>query len=361
MSDAFERNFGRQPDVRASAPGRVNLIGEHTDYNDGFVLPIATPQRTRVELGRTDGELVRSWSEQRGAGTDFRIDGEQRAGDWALYVQGVTRALIGMGHRLGGFDVYVDSDLPLGGGVSSSAALETALARALREAFGLELSDSDLAAAGHLAENEWVGARTGVMDQLASSLASPGSALLIDCRSRRWEHVPVPDSIDILVIDSGQRHSLAGSEYNTRRRDCEQAARLLHVPALRDVAAGDPRIAGLPAPLDRRARHVVEENRRVLETEAAMRAGDGAALGPLLDASHESLRALFEVSTPEIDRLVELTRACGALGARLTGGGFGGSVVAVATHGDGAAVAENARSRYRSEFPAYGAEVLIPA
>jgi galactokinase len=326
--------------VSASAPGRVNLIGEHTDYNGGFVLPVATPQRTRVELRPVSGREVRAISAQEGPASLFEIGEEKPVGAWVDYVAGMTRALASMGHAVGGFELHVDSDLPVGCGLSSSAALEVAVGRALRDAFDLDLDDVAIAAAGRRAENEFVGVRSGPMDQLAAGLANVDEALLIDCRSLARMPVPIPEQCVLVVIDSGERHSLAAGDYNARREECEQAAGLLDVEFLCDLHPRDLRIASLPSPLDRRARHVVEENSRVLLAAEAMLNGDVAALGTLLDESHESQRTLFDVSTPQIDRLVHQARDRGALGARLTGGGFGGSVVALARPGGAEAIGQ---------------------
>jgi galactokinase len=336
--------------VSASAPGRVNLIGEHTDYNGGFVLPVATPQRTRVELRPDGGREVRAFSAQEGPAPPFDIGEEKPVGAWVDYVAGMTRMLASMGHAVGGFELHVDSDLPVGCGLSSSAALEVALGRALRDAFDLDLDDVAIATAGRRAENEFVGVRSGPMDQLAAGLAEVDEALLIDCRSLARMPVPIPEQLVMVVIDSGERHSLSADTYNARREECEQAAALLGVEFLCDAHPRDRRIASLPSPLDRRARHVVEENLRVRQAVEAMLNGDIAALATLLDQSHESQRTLFEVSTPQIDRLVRQARDRGALGARLTGGGFGGSVVALAGAGGAAAIGQ----------PGLAGKVLIP-
>jgi galactokinase len=336
--------------VSASAPGRVNLIGEHTDYNGGFVLPVATPQQTRVELRPDGGREVRAVSAQEGPAPLFEIGEEKPVGGWVDYVAGMTRALASMGHAVGGFELHVDSDLPAGCGLSSSAALEVALGRALRDGFDLDLDDVAIAAAGRRTENEFVGVRSGPMDQLAAGLAGVDEALLIDCRSLARMPVPIPEQWVLVVIDSGERHALSASDYNARREECEQAAALLDVEFLCDLQPRDRRIARLPSPLDRRARHVVEENARVRLAAEAMLNGDIATFGTLLDESHESQRTLFEVSTPRIDQLVQQARDRGALGARLTGGGFGGSVVALAGASGAAAIGQ----------PGLAGKVLIP-
>jgi galactokinase len=362
----FRALFGRNAEVAGDAPGRVNLIGEHTDYNAGYVLPSAIPQRTRVELARRDDDVVRvvtagvAGDAQRGGDAEdipgvnvpaeFRLGAESRRGAWIDYVQGCTAALAHAGHAIGGFDAAISSTVPPGAGVSSSAALEVSLLRALRAAFDLALDDVALALLGHDCENRFVGARVGIMDQMAASLCTTTTALLLDTRTLAWECVALPDAAELVVIHSGVTHSHASGTYNARRDECERAARLLGISALRDTgehAIGA--IAKLPAPLDRRARHVVTENARVLATVAAMRNGDSARVGELFRASHASLREDYEVSVAEVDTLVEI--ACNdadVYGARITGGGFGGSVVILAQRGRAGAAAERIARAYRT-------------
>jgi galactokinase len=346
----FRIVFKRTPDAAADAPGRVNLIGEHTDYNEGFVLPTAIPQRARVEIARRDDDRVRvaSANVESAAVAEYRLGAERRCGRWIDYVQGCTREIVRAGHRIGGFDALVTSRVPLGAGVSSSAALEVSVLRALRTVFALQVDDVALAMTGHRAENDFVGARVGVMDQMAASLCDTGAALLLDTRSLAWERIALPDCAELVVIDSGVAHSHAGGAYNTRRDECESAARLLGVAALRDV--GEERlsdVARLPQPLGRRARHVVTENARVLATVEALRAGDAERAGRLFYISHESLRDDYEVSVPEIDLLVEIARTdADVYGARITGGGFGGSVVMLVRRPRAAAAAERIARAY---------------
>ncbi len=271
----FQSTFARSPLVEARAPGRVNLIGEHTDYNGGFVLPIATPQSTRVSLAPRSDRVARVRSvEMDGEEASYSLGMEARRGHWIDYVQGVTAALRWAGVEVGGFDALVASDIPVGAGLSSSAAIEVATLRALREAFGLDLDDVRLALLAQRGENDVVGAPVGVMDPMACSLADTSSALFLDARSLAYELVPFPAAAGLCVIDSGITHDHAGGEYRLRRAECERAAELLGLPQLRDLPLSElPRAAALPEPLGRRVRHVVSENDRVLQ------ARERAALG----------------------------------------------------------------------------------
>ena len=347
----FESLFGRSPAVTADAPGRVNLIGEHTDYNGGFVLPTAIPQRTRIQLAPGGAKTVRAWSGAVSRNADvltYDLGAETRGRDWLDYIQGTTHILGTGGFSLSGFDVCIESTVPLGSGLSSSASLTVSLMRALRAAFALALDDVQIALIGQRVENEFVGARVGIMDPMAASLADLHTALFLDARSLSHERVPLPDGAELIVLHSGVTHKLTGGDYNTRRSECEQACALLGVRQLRDVSGADlPRVAALPEPLDRRARHVITENDRVLSAVRALRAGDWAGLGELFYASHASMRDDYRVSIPEIDLLVELARAEPAIhGARLTGGGFGGSVIMLARAGSGAVAAGRIAQTY---------------
>jgi galactokinase len=357
---SFHDLFGRGPDIAAEAPGRVNLIGEHTDYSGGFVLPAAIPFCTRVELARRQGRRVRLWSAQF-AGRDpieFEAGREQHQGDWADYVRGMTWSLASAG-PIGGFDARLESRVPVGGGLSSSAALEIAIGRALRGVFGLPLDDVQLAVAARRAETDFVGAPVGIMDQMACSLADVSSALFLDTRSLEHERVPIPSEASLIVIDSGVTHQHAGGEYRTRRDECARAAALLGIPELRD-ADDLSRIASLPAPLDRRARHVVTENARVLAAVAALRAGDLASVGLLFKQSHASMRDDFEVSVPAVDALVERAiHTDGIYGARLTGGGFGGAIVGLAQRDRARAAADEIADGHNREGRFPHARVLV--
>jgi galactokinase len=345
--------------IASSAPGRVNLIGEHTDYNEGFVLPTPIPQRTRVELRERADDRVVVWSRELGATADYRLGEERRRGEWLDYVMGCTAVLREAGHRIAGCELRIVSDVPVGSGLASSAALEIAVLRALREAHALAIDDVRLALLGQRAEVELVGAPVGAMDQLAASLGSAGAALFIDLRDLRdlrdvrdlaIRSLPLP-AADLLVIASGVPHDHAAGDYRVRRAECEEAARRLGVRALRDVDTSElAAVARLPAPLDRRARHVVTENARVLAATHAIEDGDLPRLGALLREAHASMRDDFEASLPVIDRLVELAGGDPAIyGARITGGGFGGSIVALAVLGEGAAAAARIAERYAAQ------------
>ncbi len=359
----FATLFGRAPAVTARAPGRVNLIGEHTDYNGGFVLPTAIPQCCHIELAPRLDRTVRAWTtaEPEAGIATYELGAEAPGRGWLDYLQGITRLLTSQGHALTGFEARVDSAVPLGSGLSSSAALSVSLMRALRTAFRLLLDDVAIAQNGQRVENEFVGARVGIMDPMAASLADQGTALFLDARSLQFERVPLPRGADLVVIHSGVSHRNAAGDYNTRRRECEEAARLLGVPQLRDLTPADlPRILALPEPLSRRARHVVTENGRVLEAVEAMRQHDLRRLGELFRASHRSMRDDYEVSIPEIDTLVEIAGGDEAVyGARLTGGGFGGSVVLLAREGQGRAAADRVARAYAART-GQTPRVLVP-
>jgi len=342
---AFEAEFGRTPDGIWSAPGRVNLIGEHTDYNDGFVLPFAINRRTIVALGMRDDPVVRVASELTGEIAELPIADLQpeRLAGWAAYPLGVMWALGqpiergGGGADLGavpGVNLWIESNVPLGAGLSSSAAIECAVAVSLNDVWQLGLDPRTLARVGQLAENEAVGAPTGIMDQSASMLGRHDHAVFLDCRSLDSEPVALgfeAAGLEVLVIDTTVQHSHASGGYGERRASCELGARLLGVPSLRDLSVDD--LDRARSVLDdvtfRRVRHVVTENQRVLDTVRTLREAGPLAIGPLLDASHESMRDDFEISVPELDLAVETAQSNGAIGARMTGGGFGGSAIAL--------------------------------
>lgn len=314
-----------------SAPGRVNLIGEHVDYADGLCLPFALAERTTVQASPRAGR-VRLRSRAEPGEVEIALDdiGPGRPAGWAGYVAGVLWALRAAGHPVDGLDIEVTATVPLGAGLSSSAALECAAALAANDLFSLGLDRRTLAAACVRAENEVVGAATGGMDQAAALLATAGHALLLDTRdgvTRQIPFSPADDDLAVLVIDTRVRHHLADGRYGARRASVEKAAAALGLPSLRDADLSDLPI--LDAELRPRARHVVTEIARVAEVVALLDAGRLAEIGPLLDASHASLARDYQVSCAELDLAVEVARLAGALGARMTGGGFGGSAIAL--------------------------------
>ena len=348
-------------DVLASAHGRVNLVGEHTDYHEGFVMPCAVPQRTIARVTVRGDRHVHATSAQVPEPIDFDIGFEQRQGRWGDYVQGVTFALARAGFAIGGFDLHIESTVPPGSGLSSSAALEVSLLRALRDAWALHFDDVRLAQLGQRAEVDFVGAPVGIMDQMAASLAGEREALFLDTRSLRFERLPLPAALDLVVIDSGIAHHHASGDYSTRRAESEEAARLLGVNCLRDINEDDlRRLIALPDTLAGRARHIVTENARVLKARDALIAQDLHVFGELLNASHESLRDDYEVSIPPIDLLVSIARDCDdVFGARMTGGGFGGSVL-IAAHGGTAASVARDITRLYAKRTGRGLDILVP-
>jgi len=324
----FRQAFGYPPGAVAVAPGRMNIIGEHTDYNEGYVLPAAIDRHVAVALRlRRDSHVALRSDRYQATGA---LDGlpSRRQGLWTDYLVGVARE-IDRRHGVGpGFDVFVASDLPVGSGLSSSGALEVATAVAMLAARGIEMPALEIARLCQAAENGFVGARTGIMDQFTALKARGGNAILLDCRSLQEEQVPLPDGrLAWLLADSRVRHELAGSAYNQRRAECESAARALGLSSLRDATEVD--LARITNPIEQhRARHVVTENTRVLQAADALRRRAPRGLGPLLYASHESLRLDFAVSCRELDCLVELAAGMPqVIGARMMGGGFGGCVL----------------------------------
>jgi galactokinase len=337
LIDQFQRIYGKSPRV-FSAPGRVNLIGEHTDYNEGFVLPIAIDRRTYVAAAANDARVVRVQSLDLNEADAFFLDEPNRLlkDNWLAYVAGVAFELEKGGSRLSGADLVIGSDVPTGAGLSSSAALEISVGFALLALSNEDLEVTSLALTAQRAEHSYVGTRCGIMDQLTVSAAQKSHALLIDCRSLDVKHVDLNLSETAVVIcNTNVKHALATSAYNQRRRECEDAVRILRrylptISALRDVNGGDlEKHAGeLPDALYRRARHVISENARTLEAAIALKDGDVEEFGRLMAASHASLRDDYEVSCAELDLMVALARSCaGVFGARMTGGGFGGCTV----------------------------------
>jgi galactokinase len=337
----FERLFQTSPTFVVRAPGRVNLIGEHTDYNDGFVLPLAIDRAVWIALRpRADRQVViraLDFADTMAFSLDPplyppRSGGDKGGGSWVEYVKGVAWALQEMGHGLRGWEGILAGDVPVGAGLSSSAALALAVARAFAAVSTLPWDAARMARLGQRAENEWVGVRCGIMDQMISAAGRAGHALLIDCRSLQTEAVPLPLGTTVVVLDTATRRGLVDSAYNERRRQCESAARVFGVSALRDVSPArfEAESGRLDEVTRRRARHVVRENERTLQAAEAMRCGDPQTLGRLMDASHASLRDDFGVSSRELDVMVECGRAHPAcLGIRMTGAGFGGCAIAL--------------------------------
>lgn len=335
---AFEARYDATPERAYFAPGRVNLIGEHTDYNEGFVLPCA------IQFGTHIAARVRPDQQVRVASTSYETRAVQfeltpsiprsEEAPWSDYVRAVFDVLLRRGHRLKGLDLLLMGDVPQGAGLSSSASLQVAVALCLSELNGLALSPTALALLAQEAENDYVGCRCGVMDQLASSASEHGHATLIDCRDLSLRAVSIPKGAALLIVNSNVKRGLVESAYNERRAQCEEAAQLIGARSLREVSIERlERAAGALPPLTyRRARHVVSENKRTLEAAEALSAGDLSRFGQLMRASHDSLRADFEVTVPQVDLLAELlNQLIGARGgARMTGGGFGGCVVALA-------------------------------
>jgi len=335
---AFANVYGGKPGGLWAAPGRVNLIGEHTDYNDGFVLPFALPRQTVVAAAPDSGRRWTVWSEQAGEQVSFgRAQAAEpgRVTGWAAYVAGVVWALNEAGHDVPVARLAIASDVPLGAGLSSSAALESAVLAALLDLGELDVPVADRPGLAQRAENGYAGVPCGIMDQSASIRCRPDHALFLDCRTLAVEQVPFDlgaVGLAVLVIDSHAPHRHVGGEYAARRTACESAAAALGVPALRDISAGqlDAALARLDDPVvRRRVRHVVTENQRVRDTVELLRAGRLAEIGPLLTASHESMRDDFEITVPEVDTAVDAALAAWAYVARMTGGGFGGCVLAL--------------------------------
>jgi galactokinase len=330
---AFTALTGHAPTGVWAAPGRINLIGEHTDYNDGFVLPFALPQSAYVAAApRPDGRWrFRSvdLDETVELGQDGLVPGSP---GWHSYLAGVVWALQRAGHTVEGADVVLTSDVPLGAGLSSSAAIECAALAAFADLNALDIAPLDRAKLARTAENAYVGAPTGLLDQAASTLCIADHALFLDCRDFASRQVPLAVTgagLEILVVDTRTRHTHVDGEYAARRASCEQAASILGVPALRDVIDLDAALAQLPELIGRRVRHIVTENARVLESVAALDAGDYTRLGELMTASHVSMRDDYEITETSVDLAVATACAAGALGARMTGGGFGGCVLAL--------------------------------
>ncbi len=377
---AFRKTANQAPEAAVYAPGRVNLIGEHTDYNEGFVLPAAVDRGVALAARRVAGDTFTLHAVDLGDSCTFPRGSLQRdpKHPWADYFKGVVWALSNRGINIPACEAAITGDIPQGAGLSSSAAYEVATVLLLRTLDGFELSSLEVAQLARQAENGFVGVACGIMDQMASTFGEKGRALLLDCRSLARETVALPLGLKIVVAGSGVRHSLASSEYNQRRAECEEGVRILSaslptVHALRDVMPEDLArfLPALPPVVARRCRHVVSENARVGQAVTAMRSGDTDRLKTLMAASHASLRDDYEVSCPELDILVELALALPYChGARLTGAGFGGSTVNLVEADAIEPFSETIVSGYRQRSgrvaeihvfePSAGARVLAP-
>ena len=343
---SFENKFGGKPTSLIRAPGRVNLIGEHTDYNDGFVLPMAIDHAVWIALRPRKDRMVRVHSLDYKERAEFSLDSLRKGKGWAEYIKGVAHELIDAGfdtlsgtgrlspanYGLAGWEGVLGGDVPKGAGLSSSAAVELAAARAFASVSGFAWEPARMAKIGQRAENHWVGVNCGIMDQMVSAAARAGHALFLDCRSLEYEHVPLPDGVAVVVMDTSTRRGLVDSAYNERRAQCETAAKFFEVPALRDVSLEEFNVKSrkLEDVVMRRARHIISENQRVLDAVAAMRAGDVHKLGNLFNESHASLRDDFEVTNEALNQIADAAQVQPACyGARMTGAGFGGCAVAL--------------------------------
>lgn len=337
----FTEKYQKAPTLNVYAPGRVNIIGEHTDYNDGFVMPCAINYGTSISGAPRQDHLFKVFAADLQESDEFRLDQpiEPKANaKWTGYVRGVVKFIQERCPEFTqGADLVINGNVPLSSGLSSSASLEVAVGKFCQQLGNLPLSHTDIALIGQKAENKFVGANCGNMDQLISALGQADHLLMIDCRSLETQATPVPDNIAVIIVNSHVKHDLVTGEYNTRRQQCEAAAKFFGVKALRDVSVAqfhekEAELTALDPEMAKRARHVVTENQRVLDAVQALNAGDISRLGQLMNASHVSMRDDFEITTPEIDYLVELAQSVigSSGGARMTGGGFGGCIVALA-------------------------------
>lgn len=343
---------GAEPEGLWSAPGRVNLIGEHTDYNDGFVLPFALEKKAVIAGGQRDDDALVIVSLE--LDEEVRIplaDLKPGTEGWHSYLAGVAWALREAGHAVGGANLVMTSDVPLGAGLSSSAAIECATVATLADLYGLDIAPIERAKLARVAENAYVGAPTGLLDQAASTLCEVDNGLFLDCRTLETEHVPLPmadQGYEMLVLDTKTPHSHVDGEYGSRRATCEAAAEILGIPALRDVTDLDEALARLEdETMVKRVRHVVTENERVLKAFELARTSDLSELAPLLDASHASMRDDYEITVPTVDLAVETAKKEGALGARMTGGGFGGCIIALAKAGDADRIGQSIAAAFK--------------
>jgi galactokinase len=353
LERAFSTHFNAKADFIVRAPGRVNLIGEHTDYNEGYVLPMAIDRSIWLALRPRPDSMVRVRSLDLTSESAFELGALTRGKGWAEYLKGVANQLMSAGYSLKGFDAVMIGDVPRGAGLSSSAAVELACARAFAEVSGFEWDAPRMARLAQKAENEWVGVKCGIMDQMASAASRAGHALFLDCRSLEYRHVRLPENAAIVILDTSTRRGLVDSAYNERRTQCEQAARWFGVKALRDVSVKvfeerTSHTEGLDETVHRRARHIVYENERVLNAVEGLKAGNVYVVGELFNASHDSLRDDFEVTNEALNLMVECARRreeC--FGARMTGAGFGGCAVALVKKEGSAEFSRSVAEDYR--------------
>lgn len=337
VATSFEKTFGYQPEIYVQAPGRVNLIGEHTDYNDGFVLPCAIDYQTMTTAAKRDDRIIRIVAaDYHNECDEFSLDSDITflpEKMWANYIRGVVKFLLQRGFSFNGCDIAVSGNVPQGAGLSSSASLEVVIGQTFKALYQLDISQQDIALNGQQAENQFVGCNCGIMDQLISACGDAGHALLIDCRSLALFPISIPDDLVVMIINSNKQRGLVGSEYNTRRQQCEEAANLFGVKALRDVTFDDflQQQHQLSPVVAKRAKHVISENERTLAAAKALTQNDLLQLSELMAQSHISMRDDFEITVKEIDTLVDIVKSVLGVqgGVRMTGGGFGGCVVAV--------------------------------
>ena len=354
LTQAFFDQFHAKPSLLVRAPGRVNLIGEHTDYNEGFVLPMAIDRDVRIALRPKAGATVSIHSLDLDAYGEFDLTSLERGTGWLEYLKGVTHELQIAGYKLQGWEGVMTGDVPRGAGLSSSAAVEMATARAFASVCGFDWEPMTMARIGQRAENDWVGVNCGIMDQAVSAAAKAGHALFLDCRTLEYKHVPLPNDMAVVVLDTSTRRGLVGSAYNERREQCERAARWFGVRALRDVSVGEfeergKKKDGVDELAWKRARHIITENERVLQAVEAMHRDDPVALGRLFNESHASLRDDFEVTNDALNWIVEIAQAQSACyGARMTGAGFGGCAVALVRRDSAEGFADAVGAEYRA-------------
>ncbi|MDP5252551.1 MULTISPECIES: galactokinase [unclassified Vibrio] len=357
VNTAFEQIFNYSPSHFIQAPGRVNLIGEHTDYNDGFVLPCAINYQTLVAAAKRNDSKVRVISVDYGNEIDefdlhetilFQADKM-----WANYVRGVIKCLMDRGYTLAGVDIAISGNVPQGAGLSSSAALEVVIGQTFKALCDLSISQADIALNGQQAENDFVGCNCGIMDQMISAKGQKNHALLLDCRSLETEAIPMPKDMAVMIINSNKKRGLVDSEYNTRREQCEEAARLLGVNALRDITIDEfnQNRSKLTEVVAKRAHHVISENHRVLDATQALREHNMKRIGELMAQSHRSMRDDFEITVKEIDLLVDIVQETIGTqgGVRMTGGGFGGCIVAIVPQDLVPQVIEQVANQYQAQ------------